>query len=138
MTPRLLCLILVLGPGIRVAQAQFPIAPYAAGALGISDVRTRYSSQTSPPTGNVFAEHSGNVLAAVNAGIGFGHHFAADAGFRSAIGIGQPFRVLTLGPAVRWGHRVQVHVRGGLGRVQGFQGLTCVASPSSCPRYTSE
>lgn len=115
MTARGLCLVLFLGHGISTAQAHFPIAPYLAGALGGSDVRTRIPVQTSPPTVASFAEHNGNVLGAITVGITtFGPHFAADAALRSTLEIGQPFRVLTLGPAVRWGQRVQVHLRGAL------------------------
>jgi hypothetical protein len=138
MVARVLCLVLVLRPTIKVAQAQVRIAAYAAGALGISDIRTRIPIQTNPPTANSFAEHSSNVLAAMTVGLQLGHHFALDAGLRSTVEIGVPFRVLSFGPAVRWGQRVRVHVRGSVARVQGFQGVSCVATTSSCPRYASE
>ena len=138
MKVRWLHLILVLTFKASVAQAQVRISPYAAGALGVSDLRTRFPFQTSPPTGNFVTDHFTNVLAAVNIGLQVGPHFAVDAGLRSTLEIGQPFRVLTLGPAVRWGQRAQIHLRGGLGRVQGFQSIACVTATSSCPRYTSE
>ena len=138
MTPRLLCLVFVLGLSFGEAQAQVRIIPYAAAALGVSDLRTRIRIQTSPPSVNFAATHSNNLLAAVNLGLGIGHHFAVDAGLRSTVGIRQPFRVLSFGPAVRWGQRAQVQLRAGLGRVQGFQEVICVASSSRCPRYDSE
>jgi len=138
MTRRLLCLVFVLGPGIRQALAQVRIVPYAAASLGVSDLRTRVPIQTSPPTTNFAATHSTNLLAAVNVGIGIGDYLALDASLRSTVEIRQPFRALTFGPAVRWGQRAQVHVRGGLGRVQESQAVSCVTSSSACPSYVSE
>lgn len=137
-TARWLGLVLALAAATRVAHAQLRIAPYAAGALGVSDVRTSLPVQTNPPTVSVYHDHNGSLLSAVNLGVEFGSHVAVEAAFRSSVGIGVPFRVLTLGPSVRWGQRVQVSLRGGLGRVQGFQGVSCVASAPGCPRYTNE
>jgi hypothetical protein len=132
-------LVLVLGSSTRAARAQLRIAPYAAGALGISDIRTLFRIQTNPPTAGTFAQHSRSMLVGIGLGVEFGRHFAADARVRSTLGIGQPFRVLTLGPALRWGQGRQLQVRAGLGKVQGFQAVDCVASPSSCfSHYTSE
>ncbi len=138
MSARLLFLVFVLGHSINEAQAQARIAPYATATLGVSDLRTRIRIQTSPPTSNFAATHSKNILAAVNVGIAISDHFAVDASLRSTLEIRQPFRALTVGPTVQWGQRAQVHIRGGLGRVQGFQAVDCVTVSFSCPRYDSE
>ena len=135
---RLLCLALMLGPGIGGAQAQITIAPYVTGVLGVSQTQERIPIQTIPPTSNSYATHYWNVLATINVGIEFGPNFAVDASFRSSVGIGQPFRALTLGPSSRWGQRVQIHFRGGLGRVQGSRAVAaCIGILGSpCPRYS--
>lgn len=132
-----LCLVLVVGAWIRVAHAQSRVSPYAAAALGVSDVRTQFP-WGGPGMGEHRAQHGVNVLAAANVGIELGGHLGADASVRSSVGIGKPLRAVTLGPAVRWGRRVQAHVRGGLGRVERFEGVLCVDFGSSCPDYTSE
>lgn len=131
-------LVFVLGPGLNPARAQTGRSPYVAVGLGAGDVATRISVQTSPPTGNAYVEHDRNLLAVLHLGIPFGPHFAADAGVRSTFGVGQPIRVLTLGPAIRWGGRVQLHLRGGVGGVEGFMGVACADPSSSCQQYATE
>jgi len=138
MTPRLLLLCLMLGTSSSLAHAQLRIAPFVTGTLGVTDLRNRIRIQTSPPTTNVAATHSGNILAAVSAGLAFGEHIAADLTVRSSVEIRQPFRAFTLGGAIRWGTQSQLYVRAGFGGVHGFEAVDCTASASSCGPYDSE
>lgn len=138
MSPRwLVPLIPVVAFG-QVATAQIAVKGYAAGTLGISDVSHRIFVQTSPPTDRMVTDHRRSLIASLSVGAEFSKHAALDAIFRSGIGIGRPFRVLTLGPAATVGENTRVRARAGIGRVQGFQAVDCVASAAPCPRYVSE
>ena len=131
---RLVFVLLLLAFAPCLAPAQLRVAPYLAGSLGISDIRTRISVQTSPPSSDFATTHAANALAAINIGLEFGGHLAADAGLRSHLLIGHPFRAVTVGPVARLG---SLFFRGGLGRVQGFEAVAC-GGTASCSSYDSE
>jgi hypothetical protein len=135
---RFLLLVLLTGVGPDSAEAQVRVMPYAAGTLGFTDIGHRLFVGTSPSTEFVVRDHGKSILASLNVGARLGNHFALDAGLRTWIGIARPFRVLTVGPAISLGRRAKIGLRAGLGRLQGFHALDCLAFSGSCPRYRTE
>lgn len=132
MRPSVLTVLMCLSAGTAHAQ----VTAYANAGFGLGTVRTVHPVPTGTGQQDEYAVSGVGVVAGARIGVAL-KPVSLQAAGRSTFGLGTPHRAITVGPAVHWGRRTRVVLRGGFGWLQVFEPVACFSNPPLCPRYHS-